>query len=395
MKKRVFILALVALFIFSIFPQAEEKSLSQAANEAVHYLDFSLDGGIVEAEDSNSVYKWTSDGDLLMPTGVNQSEIKFSYNDENKALQIDFDGAMETNLSCLWISLSEAYEVSPENSYYLAIKYKYMKENVTGFLSRTQLLVGYSSVGTWSEADSGGRILKSLTAAGMPILQDGDWLVAVARISFNDRITTINYNEDKFNIKVIRTSLEESISNESVLLKSISIFEDHSGLSELEALTEENIKDLRITAPVYFSMKNKFDTVDEIAFSVDDEHLASYTYQEKTGDSWQEIEGKPSKNGEYRLELVLNKGYYFQKSFIGVSDEVEKGILHYGFTVGEIAEETPSTKTQEPTSTNGASNNDGEKDKNSGNIGLIIAIISAIIIIAVIAFIIYKRKNKA
>ena len=44
-------------------------------------------------------------------------------------------------------------------------------------------------------------MLKSLTAAGMPTIQDGEWLLSFARISWTDKMT-IEYDGEKTNIRL-------------------------------------------------------------------------------------------------------------------------------------------------------------------------------------------------
>lgn len=58
------------------------------------------------------------------------------------------------------------------------------------FCSPNQMLSGYSSVNNWSASNSGGRVLKSLNAAGMPTITDGDWLLSFVRISWQDKMTS-------------------------------------------------------------------------------------------------------------------------------------------------------------------------------------------------------------
>ncbi len=394
MIKRILLFTLVSVLILSFNSICIFAEANNASNEPVELFDFSIEDSIFEPDDTNKFYSWKSSGLLLRPTGTNEGKIVFSYNQEHKALQMDFNDDMATNGSCLWFSFSEAHEISAEKSYYLVFRYKYNGKATSGFLSPNQLLAGYSSVNIWSGSNSGGRVLKTLNAAGMPTISDGEWLVTFVRVSWQDRIS--EYDADKANIRIIRTSLVDTMSNDSVLLKSVALFEDSAGLSTMQVVDENAIKGLRSTAPVYFSMKDSFESADKVSFNIDEEYVKSIAYYEKADAEWKKTDA-PKADGTYRIEVALKDGYYFESSWLGKSEDVDKGILLYEFTVGEVQKETeaPSKteevqkKTEKPN--NGSNDN---TDDNKGSKGLIVfIIIAAIVVAAVVVFIVIRKKQ--
>lgn len=134
MKKRIILLTLVTILILSFCSISIFAETNNASNEPVEFFDFSLEDCIFEPNETSKFYSWKSESMLLRPTGSNEDKMVFSYNEEYKALQIDFNDVMTTNGSCLWFSLSEAHEVSADKSYYLVFRYKYNGNATSGFL---------------------------------------------------------------------------------------------------------------------------------------------------------------------------------------------------------------------------------------------------------------------
>lgn len=399
MKRRILLLTLITAIILSFGAINIFAETSNAENEPLQFFDFSLEEGILSPDNTRNYYSWSNEGMLLRPTGTNEGKMVFSYNEEHKALQIDFNDTMVSNGSCLWFSLSEAYEVSENKSYYLVFKYKYNGTATSGFLSANQMLAGYSSVNNWSVSNSGGRVLKSLTAAGMPTITDGEWLLTFVRVSWIDKMTSIEYDADKTNIKVIRTSLIDTMSNDSVLLKSVALFEDNGGLATKASINENDVKTLRTTAPVSFSMNKTFASADKVSYFLDDENVKSVAFYQKDNGEWKAIEGTPGADGTYRIEVVLNDGYYFESSWLSTSEDVDKGVLVYEFTVGEVVKETevPSNTDEDPKTTAkpGSTSEDKDEVEKSSN-GLIIGVIIAAVVVVtvVIAVIVRKKQGK-
>lgn len=383
---------------------ASVAELSQAANEPIVFFDFSQEDKIVERGDDSShpnVYTWRDGGLLVLPTGANVEAIDMEYNDEWSALQMNFNGQMSHNLSCLWLGLGGALELDPENAYYVAIRYRYMKDGVTGFLSEDQCLAGYSSVNNYSESNPGGRVLYQLTKWGMPTLQDGDWLVTFMRISIGDKFS--DYEPDRANIGVIRTSLDDKISNESVLVQSIGIFQDTDlYLANLPELTEENVAGLRSTVGVYFAMRENFVRAQSVEYKMDETHVKSVKWY-KAGEaegSWNELEGKPTEDGSYKVEIELEPEYWFEASVNGASEHT----MTREFTVGAEAEVTAAANAT-PSGGNNAGENASKttsgktagEDSDKGGFNKLFVIIPVCVVVAaaaVVAALVLKKKKK-
>jgi hypothetical protein len=394
MRKKINLLLIILIVVLSVCQLGVFGQTGNAENEPLEYFDFSIDGAISGPTATNKYYSWQGENGMLRPTGTNEDKIEFVFNEEYEALQINFNGDMVTNGSCLWLSLREAFEVSEGKSYYIVFKYKYLGDTEGGFLSPTQLLTGYSSVNNWSPANSGGRVLKSLTAAGMPTIQDGEWLLSFARISWTDKMTSIEYDGEKTNIKVIRTSLEDKISNGSVVLKSIALFEDHAGLGTMDKITEDVVKDLRTTPPVMFSMKKNFTSGEEVKYTLDDENAESVTFYENVDGEWKAMEGTPQEDGEYRIEVKLKDGYWFDRAWLGTSEDVANGILVYEFTIGEDVSETPEPTDEKPKETQKPDSTPKDEDGKGGNTGIIIGVVIGLVVIAAVVVVIIVRKKK-